>query len=162
MALAWQILRRLRSPRVRRYLVGLWRILTAPGVEIIYEGIYVNYFAIEGSGQPTRLPWRTIIRRDPCVYCGHLPTGPLFNTIDHIMPLSRGGTYQWSNLAGACRRCNNDKGATVAVLFLAARERERRRVAARAAHKAGAAARASANKARCEANAAFVRSMTHR
>jgi hypothetical protein len=31
-------------------------------------------------------------------------------TRDHITPLSQGGLDAWSNVATACRRCNNHKG----------------------------------------------------
>lgn len=42
-----------------------------------------------------------------CAYC-HLPVkNP---TIDHIVPLSRGGLHEYSNLAPACGPCNKSKG----------------------------------------------------
>lgn len=41
----------------------------------------------------------------PCAYCGDwLPT-----QVDHIMPVSRGGTDDWENLAPACKWCNMEK-----------------------------------------------------
>lgn len=39
-----------------------------------------------------------------CAYCGGMPT-----QVDHILPLSRGGTDDRSNLAPACRLCNMEK-----------------------------------------------------
>lgn len=42
----------------------------------------------------------------PCAYCG----GP-GGSIDHIVPLARGGTNDRSNLASACIPCNSAKGA---------------------------------------------------
>jgi hypothetical protein len=39
-----------------------------------------------------------------CVYCG-APS----DEIDHVMPLSRGGSNQESNLVAACRHCNRTK-----------------------------------------------------
>lgn len=30
-------------------------------------------------------------------------------TIDHIIPISRGGTHTWDNVAPACLKCNLDK-----------------------------------------------------
>ena len=50
---------------------------------------------------------RNIFRRDDyeCQYCG---SGDEL-TIDHIVPQSRGGEDSWTNLATACRRCNNTK-----------------------------------------------------
>lgn len=53
-------------------------------------------------------PWTRsgLLRRDSrtCAYCGK--TG---NTVDHILPRSRGGRDTWLNTVAACGRCNNDK-----------------------------------------------------
>lgn len=54
---------------------------------------------------------RTLFRRDAniCMYCAmRFPTRDL--TRDHITPISRGGADAWTNVATACRRCNNFKG----------------------------------------------------
>ena len=54
---------------------------------------------------------RTLFKRDAnlCLYCGmRYQTRDL--TRDHITPVSRGGTDSWTNVATACRRCNNYKG----------------------------------------------------
>lgn len=40
-----------------------------------------------------------------CVYCGSFSD----LTIDHVTPVSRGGTNSLSNLATACRSCNSSK-----------------------------------------------------
>lgn len=41
----------------------------------------------------------------PCAYCGYdLPT-----QVDHVIPLSRGGTDDRSNLVPACKSCNMEK-----------------------------------------------------
>ena len=42
-----------------------------------------------------------------CTYCGS--TEDL--TLDHVVPLSRGGTHALANLRVACRSCNSSKGA---------------------------------------------------
>lgn len=41
---------------------------------------------------------------DPCAYCGGAG-----GTIDHIVPISRGGDSAPENLTGACRSCNISK-----------------------------------------------------
>lgn len=46
-----------------------------------------------------------LLLRDLCSYC---PSPAV--TIDHIVPLSRGGTNDWWNLTGACKSCNSSKG----------------------------------------------------
>jgi len=54
---------------------------------------------------------RTLFKRDAnlCLYCGmRYMTRDL--TRDHITPVSQGGTDSWTNVATACRRCNNFKG----------------------------------------------------
>ncbi len=52
---------------------------------------------------------KNILRRDGhrCMYCGR---GDLTLTIDHVMPISRGGEDSWENLVCACVKCNNRKG----------------------------------------------------
>ena len=47
------------------------------------------------------------IRRQPCAYCG--AAGP--STIDHVIPLSRGGMHSIGNLIAACASCNRRKHA---------------------------------------------------
>jgi 5-methylcytosine-specific restriction endonuclease McrA len=52
---------------------------------------------------------KNILRRDGhrCQYCGR---GDLTLTIDHVVPVSRGGEDAWENLVCACVKCNNRKG----------------------------------------------------
>jgi 5-methylcytosine-specific restriction endonuclease McrA len=64
-----------------------------------------------------RVPYRkayvtkkNVLRRDnyTCQYCGcrvSFKTG----TIDHVLPSSRGGKNDWSNLTTSCRKCNSKK-----------------------------------------------------
>lgn len=49
---------------------------------------------------------RAILARDrhTCAYCA----GPA-DTIDHIVPRSRGGRHEWGNVTAACRDCNGRK-----------------------------------------------------
>ena len=59
--------------------------------------------------------WKRMVRkrlkkrtRGRCFYCDkRLDTNW---TIDHLIPISRGGTSRKSNLAPSCRRCNEEKG----------------------------------------------------
>lgn len=46
-----------------------------------------------------------------CAYCGE----PAELTIDHVVPLSRGGTHSVGNLVGACRSCNCSKNASLLI-----------------------------------------------
>ena len=58
-----------------------------------------------------RVPYskKNIMIRDEhqCMYCG-TTKGAL--TIDHVIPLSRGGKTSFDNCVAACRPCNNWKG----------------------------------------------------
>jgi len=47
--------------------------------------------------------------RHVCAYCGKLsPESDL--TVEHIVPVSRGGRHEWTNVVTACRSCNTRKG----------------------------------------------------
>lgn len=52
--------------------------------------------------------WRR--QRRACTYCG----APA-DTVDHVLPLVRGGTNYEGNLTPACRRCNGAKGGLTLV-----------------------------------------------
>ena len=54
----------------------------------------------------TALSRRAVFARDDhrCQYCGGVA-----DSIDHIMPRSRGGEHEWDNVAAACRPCNLSK-----------------------------------------------------
>jgi 5-methylcytosine-specific restriction endonuclease McrA len=61
-----------------------------------------------------RVPYRSraplsrqgVLARDGhrCQYCGAAA-----ETLDHVLPRSRGGRHVWENLVAACRRCNHTK-----------------------------------------------------
>lgn len=56
--------------------------------------------------RPVALNRRTVFARDGqrCQYCG----APA-ESIDHVVPRSRGGPHAWENVVAACRRCNTRK-----------------------------------------------------
>jgi len=46
----------------------------------------------------------------PCQYCSEsFPVKEL--TLDHVMPVSRGGRTEWENIVTACKKCNHSKGS---------------------------------------------------
>ncbi|MCU1496537.1 MAG: hypothetical protein JWM47_490 [Acidimicrobiales bacterium] len=49
---------------------------------------------------------RGVFLRDEhrCQYCGNKA-----ETLDHVVPKSRGGSHSWENVVAACRPCNVDK-----------------------------------------------------
>lgn len=63
--------------------------------------------------------WRDIVRHDPCAWCGH--PGSESATVDHVVTRADGGSDHWDNLVGACRACNNERGASTVLQYLAKR-----------------------------------------
>lgn len=63
-----------------------------------------------------------------CAYCGHLlsedPRSRWVTTLDHVVPIARGGRDHWENTCAACRVCNQSKADRTAEEFLKEREQE--------------------------------------
>lgn len=55
-----------------------------------------------------------------CIYCDHPAT-----TIDHVVPLVRGGTNYEGNLAPACKSCNSRKGGRTVIEWRAGKRLSR-------------------------------------
>ena len=60
--------------------------------------------------------WMRVVEGDPCSYCGAVG-----GEIEHVVPLSRGGSHSVDNLAGACKSCNSSKHARPLLAFLFSR-----------------------------------------
>ncbi|XVF06233.1 hypothetical protein REPUB_Repub06bG0030000 [Reevesia pubescens] len=56
----------------------------------------------------TNLSRKNVLFRDnfTCQYC----SAPENLTIDHVLPVARGGEWKWENLVTACAKCNSKKG----------------------------------------------------
>lgn len=52
--------------------------------------------------------WRTLVSKGECYYCGGKFSKDEI-TMDHIVPLSRGGTSSKNNIVACCKNCNNIK-----------------------------------------------------
>ena len=52
--------------------------------------------------------WRNILQRGECHYC-RKHVAPSALTMDHIVPVSRGGTSTRGNIVPACGACNKTK-----------------------------------------------------
>ena len=68
--------------------------------------VYVRFLDgrdLAGGGVATR---QGVLTRDKrtCIYCGARA-----DTVDHLLPQSRGGRNTWENLAACCQRCNHRK-----------------------------------------------------
>ena len=66
--------------------------------------------AAAGAGVVTPGEWREIVRQcdGRCFYCLEVLDTI---TMDHFIPLSRGGEHSASNVVPACKRCNGQKWA---------------------------------------------------
>ncbi|HQU73118.1 MAG TPA: HNH endonuclease [Calditrichia bacterium] len=52
--------------------------------------------------------WKDLIHAGKCHYCGNtFPPDEL--TMDHVVPLARGGKSNKGNIVPCCKSCNNDK-----------------------------------------------------
>ena len=58
-------------------------------------------------GRTPPLTRRAVLRRDGgvCAYCSEAA-----DTVDHVVPRSRGGRHEWTNVVASCRRDNSAKG----------------------------------------------------
>jgi 5-methylcytosine-specific restriction endonuclease McrA len=52
--------------------------------------------------------WRNRVAKGICFYCGNL-FSPEELTMDHLVPIIRGGRSVRGNVAPACKECNNRK-----------------------------------------------------
>lgn len=72
--------------------------------------------------------WRTLVGKGLCHYCQKTFKSSEL-TLDHIVPIARGGRSVKGNVVPACPECNRDKKLTIPVedLFAQiAKEREKR------------------------------------
>lgn len=74
--------------------------LDEPSVVRLARYVHVPY---PTQRSPSR---RGVLARDghTCQYCGIAA-----ETVDHVVPRSRGGRHTWDNVVAACRRCNGGK-----------------------------------------------------
>lgn len=74
-----------------------------PSVLVLVNYVYIPFKLARASK-------RNIVRRDnhECQYCGVYVNGERV-TIDHILPKSRGGKHEWTNVVLSCKRCNAKK-----------------------------------------------------
>lgn len=61
--------------------------------------------------------WANLIQKCECYYC-QTPLDAKNTTMDHIVPISRGGKSQRSNLVPACHSCNLEKRSLTPVEWI--------------------------------------------
>lgn len=78
----------------------------------------IKKWEVRSASLLERVPWTEwkvirdrILERDNfrCTYCGALGAPSVELEVDHVVPLSRGGTHEMSNLVTACGDCNLSK-----------------------------------------------------
>jgi 5-methylcytosine-specific restriction endonuclease McrA len=52
--------------------------------------------------------WKRRLAKGRCHYCGR-PAAPKELTMDHVVPISRGGKSSKANVVPCCKECNNAK-----------------------------------------------------
>jgi len=68
--------------------------------------VRLRYYVRIPFGRRSALSRTGVFARDGnrCQYCGDRA-----ESIDHVLPRSRGGSHTWDNVVAACRRCNSQK-----------------------------------------------------
>lgn len=86
-----------------RLIQGVNKVFRAPAVMVLVKVVRSVY--------RNRVPFskKNVFLRDrhTCIYCGSR-TGAM--TIDHVIPLSRGGKTDFDNCVACCAPCNRRKG----------------------------------------------------
>lgn len=79
----------------------------------IYNHRQVRRARMLGAARYEVVRRHEIITRDNsiCYLCGHVCTPGVDLTLDHVIPLSRGGTHTKDNIRVCCWQCNNTKRA---------------------------------------------------
>jgi 5-methylcytosine-specific restriction endonuclease McrA len=69
--------------------------------------VRLRYYVKVPYKRTAPLSRRAVFARDHgrCQYCGRAA-----ESIDHVIPRSKGGAHTWENVVACCRRCNTYKG----------------------------------------------------
>ena len=114
----WQVLAVARVPRALALISG-------GKAEVLEHGVLPIQTATCSIPRPAVIRLVYYVRRPPprerysranvfkrdgraCQYCGLKPREL---TLDHVIPVSRGGPDTWTNVVTCCTRCNRKKGA---------------------------------------------------
>ena len=71
----------------------------------------IKFIPLNSKKTVVRFNRNNIFLRDhhTCQYCGQKPPGSQL-TMDHVVPVVKGGKKSWQNIVTACRTCNLKKG----------------------------------------------------
>jgi len=84
-----------------------WLVKSPNLVIAVLEYIRLTIASTERIWKVTPVNRREVLKRDrhSCQYCGS--NNRL--TLDHVIPLSKGGQHRWDNVVTACEQCNQRK-----------------------------------------------------
>jgi 5-methylcytosine-specific restriction endonuclease McrA len=85
------------------------RAVRSPSIEVPMPAVVRLRRTVKAPRRQTvPLSRQGVLLRDryECAYCAERWA----DTIDHVVPRSRGGRHEWRNLVAACRPCNHHKG----------------------------------------------------
>lgn len=94
-----------RNIEKRKIIKNRWRAKNKERTNFLSR--MYHYRQKNAKGKTTFEEMQELYKNNPiCVYCGKNKS----NTIDHIKPLSQGGSNNFENLIACCVSCNSKKG----------------------------------------------------
>jgi len=92
-------------------VVSYPEVVRSPSVELPLPAVIRMRRKVGAPSYKVRFSRMNVFFRDGfrCMYCGiSAPASQL--TLDHVIPRSRGGQTEWTNILTACNPCNASKG----------------------------------------------------
>jgi 5-methylcytosine-specific restriction endonuclease McrA len=99
-----------------RAAMKIWRSENKEKIKMYSANRYALLLGVEGNGITTE-EWETIKRETGyrCSYCGQKSDAL---QMDHVVPVSKGGSHNAENITPACASCNQSKGNRSLIKFL--------------------------------------------
>jgi len=122
-------MRRIRKDSPEKAAARMERFLASPPARISDARVAARQTKAIRQSRPGRLLEELCqTQRWRCAYCCRQMTRDATKarpgwaaTLDHDLPISRGGTNARNNVVAACERCNGEKGATTGAEYRATR-----------------------------------------
>lgn len=111
------------ADRIRRQDAERYERNRDERIERATAGVHLRRTRLFAAGHDSSVTRANLRKQygDACFYCGcemtfaRTPRGtkrpPNLATLEHVVPVSRGGSHTWDNVVLACLRCNFSKGA---------------------------------------------------
>ena len=94
---------------IKNYVEPLELFLSSSGLPASSVSVRKKKKNLKTELRRKRNKAKFFIKNPNCFYCGILLTKKS-RTIDHFIPLSKGGTNTQENWRAACKQCNHEKG----------------------------------------------------